>query len=378
MLVERGDWIALGSADEQKPAKEDTVEAWGRAPRQPGRRLVRAEEGHARTLRDVPPAAARGARPGRARAQRAQQPHARDLSLAGRSARMATPEQEPGPRRDPPRPPGAPRRDPRARGDARQAPGARHRPGLRQAHRRRHDGGRRPPDGDRRRPLARDHARTHRARAGQARRRDLRPRATPAAGRSSPPACRRCPTPSCACPAPPPSAAPRHRGGAERRSLPVRRRRIDFCGSSANHKSRFDLRASRSTAPPGATGARATCPRCARSRGRRRRSAGPRARRRRAGGRRPAATAARVPCSRATRSMTLPPSSTASLRPGGKSGRPSSRRRRAIAGRACAVWPENHCIAPTISHAQRIARAVLRGCQGGGKSGLQVASTSCT
>jgi len=30
MLTERGDWIALGNADEQKPAAEDTVEAWGR------------------------------------------------------------------------------------------------------------------------------------------------------------------------------------------------------------------------------------------------------------------------------------------------------------------------------------------------------------
>jgi hypothetical protein len=30
MLLEHGDWIALGSADEQKPAKEGTVEAWAR------------------------------------------------------------------------------------------------------------------------------------------------------------------------------------------------------------------------------------------------------------------------------------------------------------------------------------------------------------
>lgn len=30
MLVEHGDWMALGSADEQKPAKPDTVEAWAR------------------------------------------------------------------------------------------------------------------------------------------------------------------------------------------------------------------------------------------------------------------------------------------------------------------------------------------------------------
>jgi hypothetical protein len=31
MLRERGDWVALGAADEQKPAKDGTVEAWARA-----------------------------------------------------------------------------------------------------------------------------------------------------------------------------------------------------------------------------------------------------------------------------------------------------------------------------------------------------------
>jgi hypothetical protein len=35
MLVERGDWVPLGSADEQKPAAEGTVEAWGRDPGNP-------------------------------------------------------------------------------------------------------------------------------------------------------------------------------------------------------------------------------------------------------------------------------------------------------------------------------------------------------
>jgi hypothetical protein len=35
MLVARGDWIELGSADEQKPAKDDTVEAWARAADNP-------------------------------------------------------------------------------------------------------------------------------------------------------------------------------------------------------------------------------------------------------------------------------------------------------------------------------------------------------
>jgi Family of unknown function (DUF6855) len=35
MLKQRGDWMELDSADEQKPAKADTVEAWGRAPDHP-------------------------------------------------------------------------------------------------------------------------------------------------------------------------------------------------------------------------------------------------------------------------------------------------------------------------------------------------------
>lgn len=35
MLKERGDWMELGGADEQKPAREGTVEAWGRSPDNP-------------------------------------------------------------------------------------------------------------------------------------------------------------------------------------------------------------------------------------------------------------------------------------------------------------------------------------------------------
>ena len=35
MLLAHGDWMELGSADEQKPAKEGTVEAWGRAADNP-------------------------------------------------------------------------------------------------------------------------------------------------------------------------------------------------------------------------------------------------------------------------------------------------------------------------------------------------------
>jgi hypothetical protein len=35
MLKESGDWLPLGAADEQKPAAEGTVEAWGRSASNP-------------------------------------------------------------------------------------------------------------------------------------------------------------------------------------------------------------------------------------------------------------------------------------------------------------------------------------------------------
>jgi len=35
MLKAHGDWMELGAADEQKPAKEGTVEAWGRSAENP-------------------------------------------------------------------------------------------------------------------------------------------------------------------------------------------------------------------------------------------------------------------------------------------------------------------------------------------------------
>jgi hypothetical protein len=34
-LREQGDWVELGATDEQKPAKDGTVEAWGRSPENP-------------------------------------------------------------------------------------------------------------------------------------------------------------------------------------------------------------------------------------------------------------------------------------------------------------------------------------------------------
>jgi hypothetical protein len=35
MLKKHGDWMLLGSADEQKPAADGTVEAWARSPKNP-------------------------------------------------------------------------------------------------------------------------------------------------------------------------------------------------------------------------------------------------------------------------------------------------------------------------------------------------------
>lgn len=35
MLKQEGDWVPLGGADEQKPAADGTVEAWGRSPKNP-------------------------------------------------------------------------------------------------------------------------------------------------------------------------------------------------------------------------------------------------------------------------------------------------------------------------------------------------------
>jgi hypothetical protein len=35
MLTDQGDWVPLGGADEQKPAAEGTVEAWGRSEKNP-------------------------------------------------------------------------------------------------------------------------------------------------------------------------------------------------------------------------------------------------------------------------------------------------------------------------------------------------------
>ncbi len=62
-LKAHGDWMPLGSADEQKPATPGTVEAWGRATDNPVHGLVRTPKGIPGTLRHVRPARPGGARP---------------------------------------------------------------------------------------------------------------------------------------------------------------------------------------------------------------------------------------------------------------------------------------------------------------------------
>ena len=86
-LKEQGDWVPLGGADEQKPAPDGTVEAWGRSESNPVGGWYGHEEGPPRPLRRLPAAAPRDARPRRARAQPEEQPDAGTLTtLRHRSA----------------------------------------------------------------------------------------------------------------------------------------------------------------------------------------------------------------------------------------------------------------------------------------------------
>src|SRR5579872_4830889 len=64
MLKAHGDWMLLGSADEQKPAAEGTVEAWARVGEESGEGVVWAEEGLSGSVRDVCSAGAEEARAG--------------------------------------------------------------------------------------------------------------------------------------------------------------------------------------------------------------------------------------------------------------------------------------------------------------------------
>ncbi len=90
-LKAQGDWVPLGGADEQKPAPDGSVEAWGRSESNPTRWLVRPEEGLARSLWRVHAAASRSARPRRGDPRRQEQPDACDrmTSFETRQAQAA-------------------------------------------------------------------------------------------------------------------------------------------------------------------------------------------------------------------------------------------------------------------------------------------------
>src|SRR5690349_3197761 len=45
-LLEQGDWVALGAADEQKPPADGTVEAWGRSATNPVRGWYGLKKGY--------------------------------------------------------------------------------------------------------------------------------------------------------------------------------------------------------------------------------------------------------------------------------------------------------------------------------------------
>ena len=98
-LVEQGDWVDVGAADEQKPAADGTVEALGPRRGQPGRRLVRPAQGLPRPVRHVPAAAARGARQGRADPREAQQQGPRAALTGRRGAHRRALVASPGPLR---------------------------------------------------------------------------------------------------------------------------------------------------------------------------------------------------------------------------------------------------------------------------------------
>ena len=87
MLKAHGDWVPLGSADEQKPAAEGTVEAWARSEDNPVGGWYGLKKGLRGRFGELRAAGARGARPRRGRAPAAQQPDARDLRVRRLGAR---------------------------------------------------------------------------------------------------------------------------------------------------------------------------------------------------------------------------------------------------------------------------------------------------
>ena len=82
MLRERADWVPLGNADEGKPVKDGTVEAWARSEDNPVGGYYGLRKGYrGRFANYVTPVLELLGR-GRARARPAQQPGARHLACA--------------------------------------------------------------------------------------------------------------------------------------------------------------------------------------------------------------------------------------------------------------------------------------------------------
>src|SRR5450759_470889 len=81
MLKAQADWMPLGSADEQKPAVEGTVEAWARSAANPAGGWYGLKKGlRGRFAMYVPPLMEV---PGRGRAQPEEQPDARVVGAHG-------------------------------------------------------------------------------------------------------------------------------------------------------------------------------------------------------------------------------------------------------------------------------------------------------
>ena len=81
MLKKHGDWMPLGSADEQKPAADGTVEAWARSPDNPVGGWYGMKKGlRGRFANYVPPVMERLGWPRSSTSH--EQPHARDLTVA--------------------------------------------------------------------------------------------------------------------------------------------------------------------------------------------------------------------------------------------------------------------------------------------------------
>ena len=81
-LLQRGDWVVLGAADESKDAAADTVEAWGRWEGNPVGGWYGAAQRVPRSLRYVSAAPPRGAGTGRTGAQPSEQPGASSRGMS--------------------------------------------------------------------------------------------------------------------------------------------------------------------------------------------------------------------------------------------------------------------------------------------------------